>query len=97
MGQFREIGQCSSATPHRTSGKVPLWENLKIISELSLSISRQIEHSCIGVCVFVFVGFARVVVGVYVCCAVCTLLRVQLSVLGGEFTQRDQAGHVIVT
>lgn len=42
-------------------------------------------------------GFTRVVVSVYVCCAVSALLRVQLSVLGGGLSlqHRDHVGHVM--
>jgi hypothetical protein len=52
----------------RSSGKVTLWENLKIIC------------------------FARVVVGVYLCCSVSAFLLVQLSVLGGELSLHHQQG-----
>jgi hypothetical protein len=40
------------------------------------------------------VCFARVVVGVYLCCALSTFLRIQLSILGGELSliNRDQGG-----
>ncbi|CAI8030037.1 Peroxisomal biogenesis factor 3 [Geodia barretti] len=53
----------------KSAGKVPLWENLKIVC------------------------FARVIVGVYLCCALSAFLRIQLSILGGELSllHRDQA------
>ena len=47
----------------------------------SLHDSRT--HVCVCACVCVHAGFTRVVVSVYVVCAVSAVLRVQLSILGG--------------
>ena len=65
-------------------------------SRSSVSSPLSSLSSDISDTVCVCVGFTRVVVSVYVCCAVTAVMRVQLSILGGElFQHKDQVSCIM--